>query len=174
METGSSYGLAAHSKRSFGRCFRTLREASPTISSGSGARKLDVRATSRPTTVLDASAVLAYLKREPGYEVARAAIEAGAAISTVNLAEVYARILSRGRALDRVAFHLRALGLTLEPFTDDDARASADLYPQTQPLGLSLGDRACLALGMRLALPVLTADRVWGTPTLPVEIQLLP
>jgi len=127
----------------------------------------------RPTAVLDASAILAYLKRETGYEQVRNALEAGAAMSTVNLSEVYGRVVATGQALPPVAARLLALGLSPEPFTEGDARTSADLYPQTQPLGLSLGDRACLALGMRLVLPVLTADRAWTTQVLPVEVRLV-
>jgi ribonuclease VapC len=127
----------------------------------------------RPTAVLDASAVLAYLKREPGYEKVRNALEAGATISMVNLGEVYARVVASGQVLAPVAASLLVLGLAPEPFTESDARASAGLYPQTQTLGLSLGDRACLALGMRLSLPVLTTDRAWTDRALPVEVQLL-
>ncbi|MBI2322412.1 MAG: type II toxin-antitoxin system VapC family toxin [Chloroflexi bacterium] len=128
---------------------------------------------SSPSAVLDVSAVLAYLKREPGYEQVRDAIAAGAAISTTNLAEVYARIVASGRPLDAVAARLLALGLQPEPFTEEDARTSASLYPQTQPLGLSLGDRACLALGRRLGLPVLTADRAWLDASPDIRVLLL-
>lgn len=123
--------------------------------------------------VLDASAVLAYLQREPGYEQVRDALAAGAAISAVNLAEVYARVVATGRPLDAVATRLLALGLRPEPFIEEDARTSASLYPETQPLGLSLGDRACLALARRLGWPALTADRTWADAQLDVPVRLL-
>lgn len=127
----------------------------------------------RAATVLDASVVLAYLQREPGYEHVREALEIGAAISTVNLAEVYAKVVARGQHLESVAPRLLVLGLLAQPFTEEDARASAAIYPKTQPLGLSLGDRACLALGLRLGLPVLTADRAWLGIGLGVEVRAL-
>ena len=114
-----------------------------------------------PRYILDASAVLAYLAQEPGYEQVREALEARAAISAVNLAEVYSKLVARGFHLEPVASRLPALGLLSEPFGEIDARLVAELYPQTQPLGLSLGDRACLSLARRLSLPVLTTDRMW-------------
>ena len=111
--------------------------------------------------VLDASAVLVYLQREPGYEKVRDALARGAAVSTVNLAEVYAKLVDRNLPWDEIGRGLEALGLSVLPFTDEDARGSALLYPKARRLGLSLGDRACLALGVRLGLPVLSADRAW-------------
>ena len=123
--------------------------------------------------MLDASAVLAYLLQEAGFEQVHAALVNGAAISTVNLAEVYARIVARGLNVVAVAQRLAALGLTALPFMEEDARASAALYPQAQTLGLSLADRACLALGRRLGLPVLTTDRTWTRAPFGVEIRLL-
>lgn len=127
----------------------------------------------RAEAVLDASAVLAYLKREPGYDVVRQALEVGAAISTVNLAEVYAKVVAAGQQVEAVAVRLLALGLSAIPFTEEDARVTADLYMPTRPMGLSLGDRACLALGLRLNLPVLTADRAWAQPHLGVDVRIL-
>ena len=121
--------------------------------------------------VLDASALLAYLQREPGYEEVRRVLDASAAISTVNLAEVYSKVAAAGRQIEAVAIRLPALRLRPEPFTEADARTSGALYPATRPLGLSLRDRACLALGLRLHLPVLTADRAWSSLRVGVEIR---
>jgi ribonuclease VapC len=120
-----------------------------------------VRPKSEVRSVLDASVVLVYLQREPGYERVRNALTQGAAISAVNLAEVYGKVVERGLALEDIAQRLLALGLGVAAFGEDDARGSARLYPEARRLGLSLGDRACLALGVRLGLPVLTADRAW-------------
>ena len=111
--------------------------------------------------VLDASALLVYLQREPGYATVQKALTDGAVISTVNVAEVYAKIVQRALPLEDIAANLAALGLSVIPFTEVDARGSAVIYPRTRRLGLSLGDRACLALGARLSLPVLSADRSW-------------
>lgn len=114
-----------------------------------------------PRFVLDASALLVYLQQEPGYEKVQKALASGAVMSTVNLAEVYAKVVDRGLSLSEITGNLAALGLGVVPFTEGDARESALLYPRTRALGLSLGDRACLAVGTRLALPVLSGDRAW-------------
>jgi ribonuclease VapC len=68
---------------------------------------------------------------------------------------------------------LQAYGLTVHAFTLEDADVAADLRLLTRQAGLSFGDRACLALGRRLGLPVLTADRAWATLEVGVHIQLL-
>lgn len=130
-----------------------------------------MRRKSEVRYILDASGVLAYLRREPGHERVRAALRRGAIISTVNLAEVYAKVAERGLSTREVGARLRALGLEALAFQEDDAVESAALYPEGRALGLSLGDRACLALGRRLNLPVLTADRAWkGMPGVKVEL----
>jgi PIN domain nuclease of toxin-antitoxin system len=113
-----------------------------------------------PTIVLDASALLAYLKAESGWGVVDQAVDAGAAISAVNLAEVYTKIIAQGVGVEPTRTRLRALDIASFPFTEEDASAVAALNPRTRTLGLSLGDRACLSLAERLKLPVLTADRV--------------
>ena len=121
--------------------------------------------------VLDASALLVYLQRESGYERVREALAQGAAMSTVNLAEVYAKAVDRNLPLGEIAGRLEALGLNVVSFTNEDARESAMLYPKARRLGLSLGDRACLALGVRLGLPILSADRAWkGFPGVSLEM----
>jgi PIN domain nuclease of toxin-antitoxin system len=122
-------------------------------------------------SVLDASAVLVYLQREIGYEKVRAALAQGAAVSTVNMAEVYAKVVDRDLPLTEIAALLEGLGVRVIPFTDQDARESAGIYSRAKRFGLSLGDRACLALGLRLGLPVFTADRTWkGFPGIHLEL----
>jgi len=111
--------------------------------------------------VLDASAVLAYLQRERGHERVRFALAEGAAISAVNLAEVCAKVIERGVSSDEARWRIKALGLLVVEFDEEDAHRSAALYPKARAAGLSLGDRACIALGQRLGLPILTADQAW-------------
>ncbi len=116
--------------------------------------------------VLDASALLAYLHEEPGADVVAEAIAGGVVISTVNLAEVFSRSADRGADPTKLAAKLTQSGLldgaiTVEPFTATDAIDVARLRPLTRDAGLSLGDRACLALARRLGAPVLTADTAW-------------
>lgn len=122
--------------------------------------------------VLDASALLAYLQREPGYERVSAALVRGAAASAVNLSEVYAKVIHWALPLEEVADRLTALGLESVDFTEDDARTAGSLYPKLKSLGLSLADRACLALGMRLGVPVMTADRAWRQVT-GIQVEFL-
>ncbi|ANY08552.1 type II toxin-antitoxin system VapC family toxin [Pseudonocardia sp. HH130630-07] len=110
--------------------------------------------------VLDASAVLAWLRAEPGSEVVDARL-AGAVISAVNLSEVHQELAQRGVDADRTVRQLRTLGIRTEPLDAMDAIAAARLWPATRAAGLSLGDRCCLALAARLGRPALTADTAW-------------
>lgn len=124
-------------------------------------------------TCLDASAVLAFLFSEPGAERVAARLS-GAALSTVNYCETLQAARARGIDVAFLRDDLVALGVELHDFTSDDARAAAALRDEGKAAGLSLGDRACLALGARLGAPVLTADRSWARlPGLGVEVQLL-
>ena len=120
--------------------------------------------------VLDASALLALLHEEPGAEFVE--LE-GAVISAVNWSEVLYKCLSRGVDIKGLRGDLEALGLSIEPFTPQDAELAAELWPQTRSLGLSLGDRACLALGLRSGLTVVTADRSWKNLRLGVKVQVI-
>ena len=115
-----------------------------------------------PRKLLDDSALLAYLQREPGFEAVREALREGAAISAVNLAEVAGKLKARGKDPERIVRRLLAMGLEVLPFTLEEALEAGALDPLTRPLGLSLGDRACLAAGKVRGLAVLTADRTWA------------
>ena len=121
---------------------------------------------------LDASALLAFLFPEAWHERVRAAIEA-ACLSTVNLSEVIGRFVRDGHAARVVLERLRATTLELVPFTADDAALAASLVPATRPLGLSLGDRACLALALARGIPALTADRTRLRLDIGVHIQVI-
>jgi len=123
--------------------------------------------------VLDASAVLALLNNESGADELTPELLSDATCSTVNLAEVQAKLVSAGAAPDE------AWEDTLSPireaasFTDAHARIAGSLVAKTRALGLSLGDRACLALGLALKAPVYTADRSWKTLKLGVRIHVI-
>jgi ribonuclease VapC len=126
--------------------------------------------------VLDASALLAYLRDEPGAELVAQAIAEGVVISTVNLAEVFSRSADRGADPVKIADTLTQSGLldgaiTVEPFTTADAIDAARLRPSTRDAGLSLGDRACLALARRLGTPALTVDTAWQGVAHDVELH---
>lgn len=122
--------------------------------------------------VLDASAVLALLNHEPGREKVLSALQS-AVIGTVNLSEVMAKLVERGVPEPEALSVIEELKLEVVPFDTHLAFRAGALRPVTKPLGMSLGDRACIALGMHLALPVLTAERNWRSLSLPVVIQVI-
>jgi len=123
--------------------------------------------------VLDASALLALLNREPGADKLTPQLLSAAASSTVNLAEVHSKLVGRGLSPED------AWEATLSPvrgavaFTAEHARLAGDLIAQTRPIGLSLGDRACLALALALKAPVYTADQSWKKLKLAVRIHVI-
>ncbi len=123
-------------------------------------------------TVLDASAMLALLFREPGHERVAEAVD-GSCMSTVNLAEVLTRFTRDGHAAAPVLARLRRSAIEWVPLAEDHAAVIAELAPLTLPYGLSLGDRACLALALRLGQPAMTADRQWAQLDLDIQIELI-
>jgi ribonuclease VapC len=128
--------------------------------------------------VLDASAFLAYLHDEPGSALVEAALLQGVVMSIVNWAEVLSKVADRGNDPQALVQELETQGvlgqdLEIVAVTQADAVAIAQLRPLTKSIGLSLGDRACIALGQRLGLPVLTSDRAWEGVSLGVEIQVI-
>jgi PIN domain nuclease of toxin-antitoxin system len=125
------------------------------------------------TVVLDASALLALLNREPGAEMLTDAVLSIAVCSAVNLAEVHGKLIMQGMSEDDAwKAALYPLGKSIE-FTTEHAQATGNLIAQTRALGLSLGDRACLALGVKLRAPVYTADRSWKKLLLPISIHVI-
>lgn len=122
--------------------------------------------------VLDASAILAVVQSETGAEVVLEAIPDGV-ISVVNISEVVAKLTDRGYRDDAIRKELRELNLAVKDFDEDQAYAAGMLRPLTRDRGLSLGDRACIALGLRLGLVVLTADRSWAGLDVGVDVRLV-
>jgi ribonuclease VapC len=122
--------------------------------------------------VLDASALIAFIKGEPGCDRVRDVL-GDASISAVNFCEVIAKMTDYGRSAEEVTSQLDRLQLDILAFTSEDARVAAALRSTTRAAGLSLGDRSCLALAMRMGLPVLTADRQWSDLPVDVTVQLI-
>lgn len=127
-------------------------------------------------TVLDASALLAYLHEEPGAETVADAIAEGTTIGAVNLAEVLTAVARHGLDPAQLADDFRRDGLLdgaieVAPLTPEDAVEVGRLRPLTLGAGLSLGDRACLALARRLDATALTADRAWEPAAVRVELR---
>lgn len=110
--------------------------------------------------VLDASALLALLLGEPGSDRVEALLP-GAVISAVNLSEVAAKLIERGAPPEAVNQAIAAVGIEVIAFDEAQAMAAADLRVRTRALGLSLGDRACIALGEMRSASVVTCDRAW-------------
>jgi len=112
------------------------------------------------TTLLDASALLALINEEPGAEKVEKVLE-DSAISTVNAAEVATKLAERKWTADQIAPLFGHLQMEILPFDLDMAVTAGTLRSLTQKLGLSLGDRACLATGLAKGTDILTADRAW-------------
>lgn len=122
--------------------------------------------------VLDASAVLALYLDEPGADLVEPMI-AGSLLSSVNYTEVIGRVLDRGRSFDHVLMSLTRMAVTVVAYDMALARRAGEFRNVTRPFGLSVGDRACLALAERERLPAYTADRMWARFDLGIEIRLI-
>ncbi|MGI9119506.1 MAG: type II toxin-antitoxin system VapC family toxin [Acidimicrobiales bacterium] len=122
--------------------------------------------------VLDASALLAFLFEEPGGETVGKGL-ASSVISAVNLSEVIAKSAERGAEVDHVRNDLADVGIEVAVFDADAAEATAALRPDTRSAGLSLADRACLALARRLQLPAVTADKAWRNTSIAAGIAVI-
>lgn len=122
--------------------------------------------------VLDSSAMLAALLDEPGGERLEAADEPLIA-STVNMTETRTRLFDLGYAKEEVESSIRLLNVREVDFTRAQSIAASALRPATRAAGLSLGDRACLALAEQFGATALTADRQWKTIALPVAVELI-
>ena len=123
--------------------------------------------------VLDASAILALIFRETGAEEVERALP-DAMMSTVNLAEVVARLCDRGMPTNLIERTIDRLSLTLVPFSPAIALSAGLLRRETKAFGLSLGDRACLATAQAMDRPALTADSAWRRLKLAgVDVQVI-
>lgn len=125
-----------------------------------------------PEAVLDASALIALLRDEPGAGAVERLL-GRAVISAVNWAEVLQRYRAYGVGTADKRESVEALGVRIEGFSPADAEAAAGLWQPTRNAGLSLADRACLALALRLDVPAHTADRDWCKVDVGVEVVLI-
>lgn len=122
------------------------------------------------TSVLDASSLLAFLHDEPGAPRVWAALP-GALVSTVNWSEVVQKALQRDADIAGLHDDFAQVGVEFVPFSVQQAQIAALLWPRTRASGLSLGDRACLALGLERGAPILTADQAWSGLRIGVPIE---
>jgi PIN domain nuclease of toxin-antitoxin system len=123
--------------------------------------------------VLDASAILAVVNREQGHEKLPAELLARAVASTVNLAEAQSKLVSCGWDSNEAWNDVTGFIRESLVFDEGHAKLTGDLVAQTHVLGLSLGDRACLALGIALKAPVYTAERTWKKLKLNLRIHVI-
>lgn len=122
--------------------------------------------------VLDASALLALLKSEPGSEKVEPLLGTSC-ISSVNWSEVVQKGLEKKADVEGLREDLESLGLEIVPFTAELAEGTARLREGTRSAGLSLADRACIALAQSLGQPAVTTDKVWRELPLGVEILVI-
>jgi ribonuclease VapC len=111
--------------------------------------------------VLDASALIAFLRKEAGAEKV-AEVLSRSCISSVNLAETLAKMVERGKRLEDVAYQIERLRIPVVAFDAEHAKIAASLWKSTRLAGLSLGDRACLALALQTGLPAFTTEAEWS------------
>ncbi|MDP1700492.1 MAG: type II toxin-antitoxin system VapC family toxin [Aestuariivirga sp.] len=124
------------------------------------------------TWVLDSSAILVDFLKEAGSDIVHAS-QGSHIVSAVNFAEVYAKLIERGLTVEKIG-KLRAIEpFDVVEFDRPQAILTAQLRPMTRHLGLSLGDRACLALAIREKAAVITADRSWAGLDLGIEIKVI-
>lgn len=122
--------------------------------------------------VLDSSALLCVLNGEAGAERVAEALPS-AVIGAANLAEVVTKLRERGLSAEEVEEVLGGLHLDVCPFTPAQAYATGHLRPAIRALGLSLGDRACLALAAELGVPTMTADQAWSSADVGVKVEVI-
>ena len=123
--------------------------------------------------VFDASAMLAFLQNERGAEHLTEEIRLNAVASTVNLAEVQAKLVKFSNDPERSWGAALSAVNADAPFTSEQAKIAGSLIAQTEKYGLSLGDRCCLALAIALKAPVYTTEQVWRNLKVGVPIHVI-
>ena len=121
---------------------------------------------------MDSSAALAILLDENGAETALGLLPK-AQCSSVNAAEIIARLIDKGRSMEKAVVDFASLGMPVVAFDEAMGISAGQLRALTKHRGLSLGDRACLALAIHENAAAVTADRIWTTLDLPCKIELI-
>lgn len=125
------------------------------------------------SAVLDSSVILAVIHGEPGSDKVLPELLANSIVSSVNLAEVQGKLVSKGWDAEQAWEDATGVIDRVVPFSLEHARTVGNLISETRSLGLSLADRACLALGLALNAPVYTADRSWKNLKLGLRINVI-
>ena len=122
--------------------------------------------------VLDASAIMAALQLETGGDVVFAT-RAARFVSTVNIVEVRTKLSDAGNTSVEIDEAIKILNMIEVNFTSEQARFAGDLRMATRSAGLSVGDRACIALAAEKGAVAMTADKAWKKVELPVRVELI-
>ena len=122
--------------------------------------------------VLDSSAVLALLQNEAGSETVSQLI-CGALVSAVNLTEVHSKLIGKGIPAPLSWKKIASLQCDVCSYTGEQARIAAELIEVAKPFGLSLGDRACVALAIDRKATVYTTDRIWKNLALGIKVEVI-
>ncbi|NEZ65128.1 PIN domain-containing protein [Leptolyngbyaceae cyanobacterium CCMR0082] len=125
----------------------------------------------RNKVVIDSSALLAFWKEESGWQNVEA-YEGKCLISAVNAAEVISTLIKNGVQPIKAKAAVDEFVTDIISYDDEQAYTTGQFITEGKKIGLSLGDRACLSLGMQKHLPVLTGDTIWEKAKLDVEIIL--
>ena len=123
--------------------------------------------------VVDSSAVIAYLRREHGWESLESYLAGTCLISAVNLTEIIGKLREKEVESATVDAILDQLGLTVVAFDESQARRAGEMRLATRHLGLSLGDRACLALAEELGVTAITTDAIWGQLASVISVRVI-
>jgi PIN domain nuclease of toxin-antitoxin system len=123
--------------------------------------------------VFDASVMLAMIQREPGAEKITNELLDRSVASTVNLAEVQSKLVKKGYAPSEAWQDTLFAVHSVELYSSDHAKIAGDLIAVTEPYGLSLGDRSCLALAIALNAPVYTTEQNWRKLKLGIPIHVI-
>jgi ribonuclease VapC len=124
------------------------------------------------SAVFDSSAILAMINGERGGELVATMIKGGL-VSAINYAEVVTKLVDRGVALADIRRSLARLEFVIVVFDQEMAERAGELRQQTRRLGLSLADRACLALADREQIPAFTGDRAWIGAVPGIEVRAI-
>lgn len=126
----------------------------------------------RPVAVVDASAILAMLKTEVGWDRV-ASVLPNSAVTAINAAEVFSKLSEWKASKEMIDKVVAILDAVTVPFDKELAFSTGMLSGPTRSAGLSLGDRACLAMAQRLDIPALTADQAWGRVDVKVKVEFI-
>ena len=122
--------------------------------------------------ILDSSALIALIKGERGAEFVLSLIPNGH-VSAIIACETATKMFDLGETPKQAWVLVKDFDLSIHPFDTEAARIASGLRPISRPFGLSFADRACLALGIKLGLPVYTADRAWAQLKIGLDIRLI-